>query len=42
MLTEAEMAEQRTAYNAAMDQAIAEAEVTGEMTPETLFDYLYV
>ena len=23
-------------------QAIAEAEVTGEMTPETLFDYLYV
>ncbi|MDY3282189.1 thiamine pyrophosphate-dependent dehydrogenase E1 component subunit alpha [Dysosmobacter sp.] len=42
VLSEAEMAERKTAYNAAMDQAIAEAEVTGEMTPETLFDYLYV
>ena len=41
-LTEQEIADKKTAFNAEMDAAIAQAETTGEMTPETLYDYLYV
>ena len=42
VMTEQEIADKKTAFNAEMDAAIAQAETTGEMTPETLYDYLYV